>query len=112
MTTNGYGAMKWAPQMHRSATRTIGVTWQRGWKIDRLSQLRPADLEVQGTRDCSREPREAVPQIQDERMATAQDISRGRVFETAHRLDALFEVLMVALQAIVHLFGVTMLNHG
>ena len=72
MTTNGYVAMKWAPQMHRSATRTIGVTWQRGWKLDRLSQLRPADLEAQGRRDRGREPREAVPQILDESMATAR----------------------------------------
>ena len=51
--------------------------------------------------DCHGQRREAVAQVLDEGVTAGHNVSRGRLLKATHRLKALFQMSMIALQPVV-----------
>ncbi len=69
--------------------------------LDYPRQLWQSDGEPWGTRDIGGERGETVPQVPDEGASMGYDVGGDQTFEDPHRPQPLFEVAMIALQAVV-----------
>jgi hypothetical protein len=81
-------------------------------RLDRLGQYGPRRHEAHLTRDRSREVGEAVAQVLDQRVAAGQRGSRAGLLEATHRIQALLEMPVVALDPIVEVARAPMFNVG
>ncbi len=70
-------------------------------RLDRLGQLRPRGHDAKRTWHRGGERRVAVAEVLDERMPTGDQVGRGRLLETAHRIEPLLEMLVVPFQSVV-----------
>ncbi len=79
-------------------------------RVDDQCQLWPSNSEpeIDRYRDC--EGGEAISQVADEGMSTDDDASGGRPLEGVHRVQALFEMPVVALDASVEILRRPMLD--
>ena len=76
-------------------TRTVG----KG--LNPLGEDGPSSQQAQRLCQAFRQRRETVTQILDQRVTPHKDLSRGGLFEAAHRAHPLFEMTMITLEAIV-----------
>ena len=69
--------------------------------LDHLGKLRPGSCQAEHTWTPHCEVREAVAQVLTKGMPTRNHISGGRLFESTHGVQALFQMPVVTLYAIV-----------
>ena len=80
--------------------------------LDSQCQLWPSDSKAEIERNRNSQVGEAVAQIPDEGMPTNDDVGRRFLLEATHGIQPLFEMSMVAFNAVVEILRGPMLNSG
>lgn len=69
--------------------------------LDRLDQLRPRCRQTVRASNIRCQLGEAIAQILDEGVTAGNDVDGRGLLEAAHGIESLFEVVIVALEAII-----------
>src|SRR5688572_2430381 len=80
--------------------------------LDHVGQLWPGSCQTEHTWNPHCELGEAVAQVLNESIPTCDDAATARLLEPTHRRQPLFEMPMVAFNAIVEVLRCPMLNAG
>ncbi len=81
-------------------------------RLDNQCQLWPSDGKTEIDWDRTRECGEAIAQVPDESMPPCDDASGRCLLKAAHGSEALFEVTMISLAAVVEVARAPMLGVG
>jgi hypothetical protein len=99
-TLAGSVASEWAGGCHGSLSRFWFPSAIRP-RSGRMCECRPSCCEPEGTRKLGGQRRERMTEVLHHRMPAREHVGRTQLLEPAHRPQALLEVAVITLQAIV-----------